>query len=160
MTMVLMVLHDFLGTVGLHKFLLNLGQWVCIDSAYKYSYSGYVMVCNFHCSGDCWVCWCFLGTGFWKCNFVFDPGDCGFFKLLCTTDERIASCAGHHFVVWIYGWLCTTGTDSLFCAGNLYWLLWSQMSLMNNETMLVIHPNSGYVIVCNFNSFYDCWFCW
>jgi hypothetical protein len=136
--MVLMVLHDFLATVGLHKFLLNLGLWVVNVSANQYSNSGYVMVCNFNRSCDCWVCWCFLGTGFWKCNYVFDPGVCVFSKLLCTTDERIASCAGHQFVVWRYGWLCTTGTDSLFCADNLYWLTRFHMSLMSNETEFVI----------------------
>ena len=136
--MVLMVLHNFLVTVGLHKVLLYLGLWVVYVSANQYSNSGYVMVCNFIRFCDCWVCWYFLGTGFWKCNFVFDPGVCGFSKLLCTTDERIASCAGHHFVVWSYGWLCTTGTDPLFCADNLYWLFRSQMSLMSNETVLVI----------------------
>jgi hypothetical protein len=120
--MVFMVLLDSLTSIGLHNFLLYLWQWVCNDSVNQYSNGGYVMFCNFnsYCySCECWVCWCFLGTSFWKCNHVFYPGDCGFSKLLCTTDERIASCAGHHFVVWSYGWLCTTGTDSLFCAGNL-----------------------------------------
>ena len=136
--MVLMVLLDSLVTVSLHKFLLNLGLWVGNVSANQYSNGDFVMVCNFNRSCNCWVCWCFLGTGFWKCNYVFDPGVCDFCKLLCTTDERIASCAGHLFVVWRYGWLCTTGTDSLFCADNLYWLTWSQMSLMSNETEFVI----------------------
>lgn len=137
--MVFLVLLDSSVTMGFHIFFLYLWQRVCIDSANNYSYNGYVMVCNFNSSCDCWVCWYLLGTGFWKCNYVFDPGVCGFSKLLCTTDERIASCAGHHFVVWSFGWLCTTGTDSLFCADNLYWLFRSQMSLMSNETVLVIN---------------------
>ncbi|PWA45904.1 reverse transcriptase domain, Reverse transcriptase zinc-binding domain protein [Artemisia annua] len=41
-------------------------------------------------------------------------------SLLCTTEGRVASCAGHQFVVWVLGWLCTTGTDPDFCAGILY----------------------------------------
>lgn len=61
--MVLMVLHDFLVTVDLHKLLLNLGLWVVNVSANQYSNNGYVMVCNFNRSCNCWVCWCFLGTG-------------------------------------------------------------------------------------------------
>ncbi|PWA69495.1 reverse transcriptase zinc-binding domain-containing protein [Artemisia annua] len=58
-----------------------------------------------------------MGTGLWDCNQVFDRGDCGLSKLLCTTEARIASCAGHQFVVLGGGWLCTTGTDSFFYAG-------------------------------------------
>jgi hypothetical protein len=142
--MVLMVLHDSLATVGLPKFLLNLGLWVGNVTANQYSYGDFVMVCNFFYfdrffyTCDCWDCWLLLGTDLWNGNHVFDPGICGFSKLLCTTDERVASCAGHYFVVWSYGWQCTTGTDPLFCADNLYWIFRSQMSLMSNETVLVI----------------------
>ena len=49
-----------------------------------------------------WVCWFCLGN------------------LLCTTELRIASYAGHQIVVLGIRWLCTTGTDPKFCAGTLY----------------------------------------
>ncbi|PWA68609.1 RNA-directed DNA polymerase, eukaryota, Reverse transcriptase zinc-binding domain protein [Artemisia annua] len=126
--MVLMELRDFLVTVGLQKFPLDLWQRV---------------------------------GGLWDCNQVFDRGDCGLSKLLCTTEARIASCAGHQFVVLGGGWLCTTGTDSFFCAGNLYWLIRSQMSLMYNETVLVMVSRglvmfySGHWAVCFLFSSYQ-----
>ncbi|PWA42885.1 hypothetical protein CTI12_AA521820 [Artemisia annua] len=72
-----------------------------------------------------WVCWFCLGTGFWKCNQVFDRGVDKLANLLCTTETRVASCAGCLIDGLGYRWLCTTGTDSNFCAGNLYWLTWS-----------------------------------
>ncbi|PWA54660.1 hypothetical protein CTI12_AA434910 [Artemisia annua] len=72
-----------------------------------------------------WVCWFCLGTGFWKCNQVFDRGVDKLENLLCTTETRVASCAGCLIDGLGYRWLCTTGTDSNFCAGNLYWLTWS-----------------------------------
>ncbi|PWA49856.1 hypothetical protein CTI12_AA472200 [Artemisia annua] len=44
-------------------------------------------------------------------------------SLLCTTEVRVAPCAGHRLVVWEDRWLCTTGTDLNFCAGNLFWFI-------------------------------------
>ncbi|PWA55927.1 reverse transcriptase zinc-binding domain-containing protein [Artemisia annua] len=72
-----------------------------------------------------WVCWFCSGTVLWRCNFVFERGEEG----------RVASCAGHQLVVWELRWLCTTKTDSNFCAGILFWFKRSQMSLMSNETV-------------------------
>ncbi|PWA36691.1 zinc knuckle CX2CX4HX4C [Artemisia annua] len=71
----------------------------------------------------CWVCWFCLGTGLWKCNQIFDRGDDMLAKLLCTTEMKIASCAGCPIVGMEYGRLCTTGTDLIFCADNLYWIM-------------------------------------
>ncbi|PWA82683.1 Caffeate O-methyltransferase (COMT) family [Artemisia annua] len=96
-----------------------------------------LMTCRFSVHYFSWCFWFCLGTGIWKCNQVFDRGECNLVKLLCTTEARIASCAGHRIMVLGCGWLCTTGTDSTFCAGNLYWFLRSRMSLMSIEAEFV-----------------------
>ncbi|PWA71507.1 reverse transcriptase domain, Reverse transcriptase zinc-binding domain protein [Artemisia annua] len=94
-----------------------------------------------------WVCWFCLGTGFWKCNQVFDQGECILGNLLCTTGLRIASCAGHQIVVFGVGWLCTTGTDPKFCAGILYFFMRSRMRLMTNETVVMVDTRAYSILI-------------
>ncbi|PWA84567.1 hypothetical protein CTI12_AA104240 [Artemisia annua] len=69
-----------------------------------------------------WVCSFRLSTGLWECNQIFERGEGILCNLLCTTEGKIAFCAGHWSVGCGYTWLCTTGTDLNFCAGILFWI--------------------------------------
>ena len=113
----------------------------------------YLVYGNFYYAHSCydtrdiWVCLFCLGTGLWSCNRVFDRGIGFIGKLLCTTEGRLASCAGHQVIGLEVGWLCTTGTDSKFCAGNLYWFIQSLVIFMNIETELVLGTKSFSVLI-------------
>ena len=94
-----------------------------------------------------WACWFCPDTGLWSCNRVFDRGIGFLGRVLCTTDRRVASCAGHQVVGLEDGWLCTTGTDPEICAGNLYWFIQSLVIFMNIETELVLGTKSSSVLI-------------
>ena len=141
--LVSMELPEAVVNVGLHKFPLNLWQNYSGKFLYQHNFWSIVFHYNFYQeyrlynTSMVWYCRFYLSTGLWKCNRVFDRGDGLFGKLLCTTERRIASCAGYQMGLE-YGWLCTTGTDSDFCAGNLFLFSQSQMSLMSNVAESVI----------------------
>ncbi|PWA41280.1 RNA-directed DNA polymerase, eukaryota, Reverse transcriptase zinc-binding domain protein [Artemisia annua] len=149
-TMMIMVLSRHLRWTSLHMLTLSCMQilWLLINgwphTLIMFRYVSYNTFCigsssvEFYCRpvGLCvnWFCWFCSGTGLWRCNFVFERGEGMYCNLLCTTKGRVASCAGHQLVVWVLRWLCTTGTDSNFCAGILFWFKQFQMRLMSNET--------------------------
>ena len=162
-----MVLPEDLVTVGLHKFSLNWLQNYSGKLLYQQNFWYNMVRCNFllmlrlYNTDMTWYCRVYLSTGLWKCNWVFDRGDGLFYKLLCTTEGRIASCAGYQMGLE-YGWLCTTGTDSDFCAGNLFLFSQSQMSLMSNVAESVIGTKiiSSLIIANSFVEIILYWACW
>lgn len=67
------------------------------------------------------VCWFCLGTGFWKCNEVFDRGEVILGNLLCTIDVMFTLCTSFLLDGVGYKGLCTTETSPNVCAGFFFW---------------------------------------
>ncbi|PWA52899.1 hypothetical protein CTI12_AA386870 [Artemisia annua] len=104
-------------------------------SALAVCFCFWIMRCtDFHKYLVC--CFC-LGTGFWRCNQVFDCDDddliaywCLWFVIgwflynwLCTTEIGLASALACFFGCWGYNRLCTTEPNLDLCAGLLFWIM-------------------------------------